>query len=299
MPMFNITFLGTSGSAPTKQRGLSSVALEHNGNIMLFDCGEGTQRQMLTFGVNISKIKYIFITHMHADHVLGIAGLLRTMSLYHRTEPINIYFPDGYIEGMQSLLKFDNALIGFKIILHGIKAGTLVKENDFTVSAFKLNHSVKCYGYVFKESDKHRFMTKKCQSLGIKGKMFTEIRNKGHITISGERVYLKDVTTIEQGKKFVYATDTRPMASTAKAAINSDIFVHETTYTSDMSKQARERKHSTSEEAANLASKANAKKLILYHFSTRYKDTSLLLEEARSIFKNSYASYDGMKINVK
>ncbi|MCL5102363.1 MAG: ribonuclease Z [Candidatus Marsarchaeota archaeon] len=297
--MFTATFLGTSGSAPTKQRGLSSVALEHNGETMLFDCGEGTQRQMQLFGVNISKVNHIFITHMHADHVLGIAGLIRTMSLYHRTSPLTIYFPEGYMPSLESLIKFDNALMAFDIILKGVKSGTVLEGNGFAVKAFKLKHSIKCYGYAFAESDKVKFLKNKCNSLGIKGKMFSELSKKGYITVSGKRIRISEVTTREPGKKFVYATDTRPLASTAIAAKNADVFVHETTYDSSLAKQARERQHSTSEEAAQIAKKANVKQFVLYHFSTRYKDTSTLLEEARRTFKNSVASYDGLKISVK
>jgi ribonuclease Z len=297
--MFKITFLGTSGSAPTKERGLSSVALEHNGTVMLFDCGEGTQRQMQLFGVNISKVRYIFITHTHADHVLGIAGLLRTMSLYHRTEPLTIYFPEGFAGAIESLIKFDNAIIGYDIALKGVKSGKVLIGDDYYVTAFKLNHSVKCYGYSFSEKEKTRFIRDKCAKFGIKGKMFQEISKKGHITINGIRVAISDITKKEPGRSFVYATDTRPLASTAKVAHNADVFVHETTYGNDLSKLARERKHSTSVEAAQIAKKASVKLLVLYHFSTRYKDTSNLLKEAEAVFKDTIASYDGMKIIVK
>ena len=297
--MFKITFLGTSGSAPTKERGLSSVALQHEGTVMLFDCGEGTQRQMQLFGVNISKVKHIFITHAHADHVLGLAGLLRTMSLYHRQDPLTVYFPEGHQNVIESLIKFDNAIIGFEIMLKAVKPGTVLRGEDFSVKAFKLNHSVTSYGYSFAEKDKTKFIAEKCRKLGIKGEMFKEISKKGHVTIKGERVYLKDVTEQEQGKKFVYATDTRPLASTAKAAQNADILVHETTYEDKLSKLAKERKHSTSTEAAQIAKKAKVAKLVLYHFSTRYKDTSILLNEAKAIFPNSVAAYDGMSITVK
>ncbi|MEM0201771.1 MAG: ribonuclease Z [Candidatus Micrarchaeaceae archaeon] len=297
--MFKITFLGTSGSAPTKERGLSSVALQHEGIVMLFDCGEGTQRQMQLFGVNISKVKHIFITHTHADHVLGLAGLLRTMSLYHRQDPLTVYFPEGHRGVIESLIKFDNAIIGFEIILKGIRSGTVLQSDDFAVKAFKLNHSVTCYGYAFMEKDKIKFMSEKCRRLGIKGEMFKEISKKGHLTVKGERIYLKDVTERVQGKKFVYATDTRPLSSTANAAQRADILVHETTYEDKLSKLAKERKHSTSVEAAQIAKKAKVSKLVLYHFSTRYKDTSILLDEAKSVFKDSVAAYDGFTITIK
>ena len=297
--MFKITFLGTSGSAPTKDRGLSSVALQHGGIVMLFDCGEGTQRQMQLFGVNISKVKHIFITHAHADHVLGLAGLLRTMSLYHRQDPLTVYFPEGFQSVIESLIKFDNAIIGFGIVLKGVRSGTVLQGEDFSVKAFKLNHSVTCYGYSFAEKDKTKFIGEKCRKLGIKGEMFKEISKRGHLTIKGKRVYLKDVTERENGKKFAYATDTRPLASTAKAAQHADVLVHETTYEDKLSKLAKERKHSTSVEAAQIAKKANVSKLVLYHFSTRYKDTSVLLSEAKSVFPNSVAAYDGMTITVK
>ncbi len=298
--MFDITILGTSGSAPTKERGLSSVALEHDGEIYLFDCGEGTQRQMQLYGVNISKVSTVLITHTHADHMLGIAGLFRTMALYKRSKDLSIYFPDGFQEGIESLIKFDKAFMTFNIKLVPVKkSGTIMAGKDFEIRAFKLNHSIKCYGYVFKENDRMQFIKDKCRRLSIKGKAFKELQSKGKTTVNSRVITLSEVTTKKPGLKFAYAVDTRPTATTAIAAKGADILIHEATYGGDLAKLAKERKHSTSVEAAEIAKSAEAKKLIITHFSTRYKTSESLVSEARAVFKESYAAYDGMKLHVK
>ena len=149
-----ITFLGTGGSIPTAERGLPAMSLEYNGAVYLFDCGEGTQMQMLKFGVNAHRIRAIFITHMHGDHVIGVAGLIRSMALYGRTEPLEIFVPGGEEGKLEPLLTFDKVKIGYPILIRKARSGALYKGKDFTVSAFALKHSVKTFGYRFKEDDR-------------------------------------------------------------------------------------------------------------------------------------------------
>ncbi len=296
--MIKVTMLGTSGSTPTKDRSLPGVLLAYDGNSYLFDCGEGTQMQMMKFGANISKIRCIFLTHLHGDHVIGIAGLLRTLALNNREEELTIFIPRGYESRLKSLIVFDKAMIRYKITIKGVRSGEIYKGKNFSVSAFKLDHTVATFGYVFKESDRFKFLVDKCKALGIKDQMFTDITRNGKTTVNGKLVRLKQVTVAVKGKKIVYASDTRPCAATVVAAKDCDLLIHEANYATAQEQMAKDRKHSTAHEAARIAKKARARKLVLTHISARYRDTSQLLREARGEFKNSFVAFDGYTIDI-
>ncbi|HUC38533.1 MAG TPA: ribonuclease Z [Candidatus Acidoferrum sp.] len=293
-----ITFLGTAGSTPTKERNLPSVAVEYDGGTYLFDCGEGTQRQMMIYSINPYKIKSIFISHMHGDHVIGVAGLVRTLALNKRTEPLSIYIPKGEEKKLVPLLTFDKALIGYKINIIPVKPGILLKGRGFTIGAFKLNHSVPTFGYYFKEEDRHHFIKERCQKIGIKGEMYSKLYKSGRIKIGNRTISLKDVTTMEHGRKIAYVADTRPVKTAAGAAKGANILIHEATYTEEYKPFAKQRLHSTAMESAQIAKSANAERLIIFHNSARYKRADALLKEARKVFKKTDAAYDGMQITI-
>lgn len=296
-----IVFLGTSGSTPTKQRNLPSVALEYNGEILLFDCGEGTQRQVMQNSLNISKINKIFISHMHGDHVIGVAGLIRTFALNNREKPLYIFVPEGEEKKINALLTFDKIKFDYPIIVKEAKTGVIDKNKDYIIKAFRLKHSVPTCGFIFKELNRLRFYKNKCMSYGIKGTMFAELKEKGFININkniknknkGKRINLKDVTYEVKGKTIVYATDTRPFINTITAAKNADLLIHEATYANDNENLAKERMHSTALEAALIAKKANCKKLALLHISSRYHSIDTMKKEAKKIFKNTIIPNDG------
>ncbi len=291
--MIKIVTLGTAGSTPTKARGLPSIAIVHDGDVYLFDCGEGTQMQMMRFGLNISKVKAIFVSHIHGDHVIGIAGLLRTMALNNRKDGIDIYVPQGAKRPIQSLIFFDKAIIRFPIAIKEIKAGNVYKKEDFEISAFKVEHSVLAYGYLFRERDRLRFIKDRCRAAGLKNTMFSELAKKGSLRIGKKDVRLKDVTYMQKGASVAYATDTRPSVSTVNAAMNCDILIHEANFMESEAQKAMDRKHSTAKEAAGVAKKAKVKKLILTHISARYRNTKEMLKEARSVFANTEIAQDG------
>ncbi|MCL4374080.1 MAG: ribonuclease Z [Candidatus Marsarchaeota archaeon] len=297
--MAKIVFLGTSGSTPTKSRNLPSVALEYEGSIYLFDCGEGTQRQIFKYSLNISKVEAIFISHIHGDHIIGIAGLVRTLALNRRQQPLYIFVPKGYESAASQLLSFDKAIIGFEIRIKPISSGTIYKNEDFEVRALRLVHSVPAFGFVFKEKDRVRFIKEKAAAAGLKGSMYSELLKNGHITVNGKKVALKDVTYVEPGLKVAYITDTRPVQSIAIAARGADLLIHEATFAASEAGLAKERKHSTSEEAALIAKKAKVKKLVLMHISARYRSTAKILKEAKAIFDNTYIAKDGMAITLE
>jgi ribonuclease Z len=296
--MIDITFLGTAGSLPTKSRSLPSIALSYEGSSFLFDCGEGTQMQMMRYGVNPAKLKAIFLSHIHGDHVIGIAGLVRTLALNNRTDELKIFIPKGFEKAVKNLIVFDKPIIGYPISIIGINTGVIYKGKGFTVSAFKLNHNVSTYGFVFKEDDKTQFIEGKCKKLGIKGTMFADLEKRGYTYINGKRISTKGLTVPKRGKMVVYAADTRPTKSTITAAKHADVLIHESSFTSEYRELALKRKHSTVVEAAEIAKKAGAKMLIITHFSARYKNLDIINKEVHSRFRNSVAATDGYKLHI-
>ncbi len=296
--MIKVTFLGTSGSTPTKNRALPALVIEYKGKLLLFDCGEGTQRQMMRYGISVSRVDAIFLSHIHGDHTIGVAGLIRTLALNRRESPLDIYVPAGYEKAINALVKFDDAMLGYRINIHPIKKGVIHKGAGFVVSAFKLRHTVSTYGFVFKEDDKLHFIKDKLKGTGLKGTMFAELLSKGKLKVGGALIELKDITVLQRGVKIVYATDTRPSRDTIAAAQNADLLVHEATYESTESKLAIERLHSTAKESAQLAKSAKAKRLVLTHMSARYKSLKTLLSEAREVFPDTEVAKDGMSIEL-
>jgi len=287
--MFEVTMLGTASAVPTIQRSLPAIAVRRDGDVYLLDCGEGCQRQMMRFGVSYMKVKAIFITHLHLDHFLGAFGLIETMGLNGRKEKLTIYGPKGA-----------NAVFGKKVFVDIVEIDEKfsLDMGEFTVSSFATAHSRDSLGFVFEEKERRRFYEEKAKSLGIKGPMFTQIMQKGELTLSGKKIKLKDVTYSQPGKKLAYSGDTAPSAAVARAAKDADLLIHEATFCEDRLAEAKEAKHSTAAQAAQAAKKAGAKKLLLTHLSGRYLDTRPLLEEAKKKFENVLVAEDGMKLSV-
>jgi ribonuclease Z len=293
-----VVMLGTAGSSPTKARSLPSVALAYDGDIFLFDCGEGTQMQMLRYGINSSKLRAIFISHTHGDHIIGIAGLVRTLALNRRTKPLTIFVPNGYEGVVKSLITFDKAMLGYDIAIKGARSGENYRGEGYAISAFRLRHSVAACGYVFREDGRRRFMVEKSRKLGLEGEMYSELQKHGKLKIGRRTVRLAEVTTAQRGKAVAYASDTRPSMDTVKAARGVDLLIHESSYADKERQLAIERMHSTAAEAARIAKRARVKRLVLTHISARYNNPEILEEEARKVFRNSEVASDGENIIV-
>lgn len=287
--MFEVTMLGTASAVPTIQRSLPSIAVRHEGDVFLLDCGEGTQRQMMRFGVSYMKVKAIFITHLHLDHFLGAFGLIETMRLNGRKEKLSVYGPRG-----------SSAVFGKKEFLEVVEIDAKFSADfgDFAVSAFPTLHSRDSLGFVFEEKERRRFHEEKAKSLGLRGPMFTQIMQKGELSVGGKKVKLKDVTYVQAGKKLAYSGDTAPSAAVARAAKGADLLIHEATFCEDRKSEAAEAKHSTASQAAATAKKAGAKRLLLTHISGRYLDTKPMLEEAKAVFPETLVAEDGLKLSV-
>ena len=294
MSNLQITFLGTSGGVPTPKRGMPSIAIKWNGEIYLFDCGEGTQRAMMQNKVGYGSINSIFISHLHLDHFLGVFGLIETLHLLQPSpKPISIYAPE-YFE-LINKYKF--------ITLDKIKprGGLLLQGNDFSISAFTVKHTKNSYGFIFKENDRRKFDEEKAHALGLQGRMFSEIQKKGSLVINGKKILLDDVSWIKPGRKIVYSGDCAPSENLIKVAKDADLLIHESTFANDKEDEAKERMHTTSKQAAMIAKQSNVKKLVLTHISPRYSEEESiknLLGDAKSVFNNTIVANDGLIVEV-
>jgi ribonuclease Z len=285
--MLRITFLGTSGSIPTVERGMPSLAIKYESELMLWDCGEGTQRQLMRYKVGYGSIDALYITHPHLDHYLGMFGLLETLKLSSPSpRPLQVFLPRG--------LDVDYPFAR----VSKIKPGQLYRGRGFTVGAFAVRHCRGSHGLVFQEDDRVKFHEEKAHRLGLRGPLFREIQLKGKVKTPGGEVSLEEVTWVKPGRKIVYSGDCVPDGNTIEAARGADVLIHEATFDSSMKSEAGERMHSTAEDAAAVARDAGAKRLVLTHLSPRYSDTRQLLEQARAVFPATEIAADGLAIDI-
>ncbi|HEY9204567.1 MAG TPA: ribonuclease Z [Candidatus Methanoperedens sp.] len=299
--MFRITFLGTGGTLPTVNRNPSAIFINREGEEMLFDCGEGTQQQMMRAKTGM-KLTSIFITHFHADHFLGIPGLIQTMSFNGRTEPLDIYGP-GWTKQMTELLKeLGYYKLGFEINAHELENSDIIDKGDFIIKAVATDHGVPSLGYVLEEKRRTgRFNREKAIALGIPvGPLFSRLQKGQSVTVKGRTVLPREVMGESRpGRKIVYSGDTRPCGSIEKESVGADVLIHDGTMADELKNWALETRHSTSGEAAHLAKKANVKQLVLTHISSRYSEnTELLYRDARSVFDNVKIAEDLMEIEI-
>ncbi len=294
-----ITFLGTSSMVPTKERNQSGVFLSYGTEGLLFDCGEGIQRQFKVAGLKITSVTKIILSHWHGDHVLGLPGLVQTLSAAEYGRNLEIYGPRGTKQRIDHLFKafvFDKD-IELKVV--EVREGKFYDGNDFTLEALPLEHGIETLGYSFIEKDKRKILPKKLQQLGIKPGPIVGKLQAGHaVDIKGGKVHPDDVSIVEKGKKITYITDTKLCENCFALAHGSDVLICESTYGSSLEGKGEEYSHMTASQAAQIAARAGVDKLYLTHFSARYKDVSELEEEAKRTFENSTCAYDFLKIKV-
>ncbi len=297
--LLRVVFLGTSGSIPSVERNSSAIFVQFGSHRVLFDCGEGTQRQMMIAKTGF-KLDAIFITHLHTDHFIGLFGLLETLSLNERKEKLTVYSP--HPEFLSSVFKaFGYENLSFPVEVKELKDGESVRFGNFRIVAFKTEHIVKSYGYALVEDERRgKFNRKKAEELGIKpGPLYAKLAKGESVTVNGRVITPEMVLGKPRpGRKVVYTGDTRPCIRTVEVARGADLLIHDASFTSDLQEWAEETKHSTAREAAEIARRAGVKKLILTHVSARYKDASPLLEEAKAVFENVVVAEDFMVVEV-
>jgi ribonuclease Z len=300
--MLQVTFLGTGASIPTLDRNVSGLAVQREGETLLFDCGEGSQRQMMRYGVGFT-FKEIFFTHYHADHMLGLTGLLRTMGLQDRALPVTLYGPKGAQRILGAAVNLGIERNKFPVEILEIKPGDRIGRDQYDVVVFETQHRADTVGYALAEHPRlGRFNPDRARELGIpEGPLWGQLHQ-------GKTVQLADGRTVgpadlvgapRPGRTLVYTGDTRPHLPVIEAARGADLLVHEATFGGDELERAHETGHSTAAEAARVALEAGVRRLVLTHISSRYdRDASELLAEARAVFPESIVARDGMTVDV-
>ncbi|MCL2550121.1 MAG: ribonuclease Z [Methanimicrococcus sp.] len=306
--MLKITFLGTGGALPSKDRNPAAIMVNREGDLLLFDCGEGAQRQMMCAKTGLMKISAIFLTHYHGDHILGLPGLLQTMGFYDREEKLEIYGPDGLFEIMDAFEKLGTHKLKYPIALKILAPGDVVhrsgQRSGYTIKAVRADHDRPALGFVLEEEKRPgRFNREKAVELGVSpGPDFSKLQRGGNITLAdGTVVYSKDVVgPLRPGRKISYSGDTRETDVFFYESEGADLVIHEATFTSDMAEEAYEYGHSTAKGAAKMAKKYNIRKLVLTHLSPRLADEEeSVYEDAASEFENIVVAEDFMEIDVE
>jgi ribonuclease Z len=301
--MLALTFLGTAAAMPTLDRNVSGLALVREGETMLFDCGEGTQRQMMKYGVGFT-FRDIFFSHYHADHLLGVTGLLRTMGLQDRSAPVTLYGPKGAQRILGAAISLGIERQKFPVEIVEVKPGERLARDGYAIEVFPTEHRADTVGYALVEEERlGRFHPERAREMGIpEGPLWGRLHK-------GERIELTDGRSVtaadlvgpsRPGRKVVYSGDTRPCEATIAAARDADLLVHEATFGFDERERAVETGHSTASEAAQVAREAGVRQLYLTHISARYsREAPELLAEARAVFPEAVIARDGMTVEVK
>jgi len=307
MPL-ELTFLGTGSMVPTKERNVVGMFLSYKNKGLLFDCGEGTQRQMNIAGINRNKVNYVFLSHWHGDHVSGLIGLIQTLgnqnSQNEERPTLHIFGPKETEERMEHMLHtciFENKVLLeiHEIIPKRNEILNILDTEDFYVQTALLEHSVMCLGYSFVEKDTRRIDMNKLKQHGINNSpLIGRLQNGEHIEHDGKTINPDDVSTIKKGLKLTFILDTGLCENAISLAENADLLVCEATYSSELGNKAEDYKHMTARDAAMLASNSNAKRLIITHISQRYKTPGEVLDDAKNVYSNVEVAHDFMKVKL-
>jgi len=295
-----IVFLGTGSMQPTKERNLSAALVNYKNENILVDCGEGTQRQMKIAGLKPTKITKILISHWHGDHVIGLAGLIQYLKANEYNKTLEIYGPIGTKEYFNRLMHSFIFKHDLSINIKELKRdGIFLKSKDFSLVAYKLNHSVPCLGYAITENERRNINLEYLKKFGLKEHPILGKLQKGEdITWNGKKIRAKDATIVKKGIKVSFIADTAYCNNCLKLAKDSDLLICESTYLNELERKAEEYKHLTPKEAATIAKKANVKRLILTHFSQRYKEEDEMKKEAKKIFNSVECAKDFMETDI-
>jgi ribonuclease Z len=289
-----LTFLGTAGSWPTKERSASAIALDLESELVLLDCGEGTQRQMFQSSASFMRVRRIFLTHYHGDHFLGLPGLIQSMCLNHREAPLDIYGPPDSEEMVGRALGLGHYTLRFPVEVHPLTPGTSLELDGYTVRTAHAEHPVPALAYRIEERPKRgRFDGPRAREMGIHGPDFARLEAGETVRVGHQVVRPEDVMgPARPGRSVVYSGDSAPTDSLTRLADRATILIHESTAAADLEKEANAWGHSSARQAAECARVANAGALFLTHFSARYKELEPLEAEARVVFAGTTAARD-------
>lgn len=302
---FKITILGSSGALPAYGRHPASQLIEIQNRYFLVDCGEGAQMQLMRLQVNFHRINHIFISHLHGDHYLGLMGLLFTMHLQRRVNDLHLYSHRGLDEIITTQLRYSRSAPSFKIIFHHLEKGVkeIIYEDDaMTVETLPLTHKIRCSGFLFKEKAKPRRIDKSKLPQGLLIQQVAGLKNGQDIRDeSGSILYTNESLTFEprRSRSYAYCSDTVFDEGLVQHLKSIDLLYHEATFMTEEESKAKETKHSTAQQAAKIAKLADVNKLLLGHFSARYKDLSPMLEEAKTIFANTELAIEGEEFVIQ
>jgi ribonuclease Z len=281
---------------------VSSVVVQREGELLMFDCGEGTQRQMMRYGTGFA-LEDIFFSHLHADHFLGVIGLLRTLGLQGREEPMRLWTPRGTEELLRQAVDLGVERVPFEVAIRGLDAGERVQRGEYDVVPFRSNHGGgKSLGYAIAEHERlGRFDPVRARELGIpEGPLWGKLHHGQPVEVEGREITAAEVVGAPRpGRLVVYSGDTRPSPRTIEHATGADLLIHEATFGEEEAERAVVTGHSTAREAGQVARDAGARRLALTHFSPRYADDPRLIErEAKAVFPETVCAYDGLVIEI-
>ena len=291
--------LGTASQVPTRYRNHNGYFLKWDEDGILFDPGEGTQRQMIMANVSATEITKICITHFHGDHCLGLAGIVQRLSLDRVPHEVEIYYPASgqkYFERLCEASIFHNFARLKPVPI--TKAGVICRAKGFTIATARLEHTAESWGFRLQEPDSVTMLPEKLAELGLRGPLVGQLKREGRVVIDGREVTVEAVSKHKRGQSVAFVMDTRRCAGARELAQNADIFVCESTYLHSEKDEARQNGHLTATQAAEIARDARVGKLVLTHFSQRYPDTREFLAEAKAIFSNAVAMRDGDEVEI-
>jgi ribonuclease Z len=302
---FDVTILGCSSATPAFGRNPTSQLVRFSGHYFLVDCGEATQMQLRKFSIKFQRIGHIFISHLHGDHFLGLPGLLSSMHLLGRTEPLHLYAEEGLKNILDATHKYSRTVLQYPVIFHPIdmsNPAVLFEDDGIVIRSMVMKHSIPCCGFMFEEKQGlRRIIKEKIEEYKIPIAQMESIKKGSDFTTSGGKIINNDEITIAAPppRKYAYCSDTIYNENILSEISHADLLYHEATFTEEMKDRAKQTMHCTAKDAGTIALKADAGKLIIGHFSARYKDLNPLLEEAKQVFPNTFLAEEGVEFKVE
>lgn len=300
--MLAVTILGNNSAVPAFDRHPTSQVITMEGHLFLIDCGEGTQIQMIKYKIRRSKISHIFISHLHGDHYFGLVGLINSFSLLSHQQEMHVYAPSPLQQIIEMQLRVADTQLCYPLHFHTIsEAGILVDNDKVQIKCFRTNHRIECYGFSFEEKKNQRkLIPEKAREYGVPVSFYDHLKEGEDYMQSDGKIIKNDWVTeaVPPGKIYAFCADTKYDESIIPHIRNADLIYHETTYLDALRERAEGRFHSTTRQAAEIAKRANVKKLLIGHFSSKYAELAEFEQEAKEVFLNTELALEGVTYKV-